>query len=367
MAVNQTNYLPQLDGLRCLAVLFVLLEHWLGARNILPLGPLGVTLFFVLSGFLITRILLTSKEKLAGQQGGFKRYIKTFYIRRTLRIFPLYYAILILLAVLNVPPVRETLVWSALYATNIYMIIHRTWLGSIDHFWSLAVEEQVYLVVPFVLFFLPKRLVPWLVIGTMLVSFAVRYMVYRWPLPLMVSYVATPACLDSFGLGALLAYWYLYKPTLFQKIFSNTWLIISSVALYSCLLALSMNNESFHKVYPALWDRFCASVMGAFIIGGAVIGYKGVGKWLLENPFSQYIGRISYGLYLIHAFVYNAFYMNYDFVLMSPWNEWVAAIPALDNWILLKLAYCLSITVVLASLSWYLLENPINRLKDKLT
>ena len=91
--------------------------------------------------WMISRILLKSKEKTYGTPGGFKKYLRKFLIRRTIRIFPVYYLIIALLFIFNVPPVRDKLPWLALYGTNIYIALHKTWLGSVDHLWSLAVDK----------------------------------------------------------------------------------------------------------------------------------------------------------------------------------------------------------------------------------
>ena len=88
------NHLRQLDGIRFIAVFLVLFDHWMGHIDfpVGAIGALGVTIFFVLSGFLITRILLSSKDRLSNKpNGGLSTYLKTFYIRRTIRIFPIYY------------------------------------------------------------------------------------------------------------------------------------------------------------------------------------------------------------------------------------------------------------------------------------
>lgn len=131
MHVTSRGHIIQLDGIRFIAVALVLLAHL--TDTTLPLGELGVTMFFVLSGFLITRILMQSRDKLKNEPGGFKKYIRKFLIRRTIRIFPVYYLCIFILYLLGVPSVREHLGWLVLYATNIYMAINEGWMGSVDH------------------------------------------------------------------------------------------------------------------------------------------------------------------------------------------------------------------------------------------
>jgi peptidoglycan/LPS O-acetylase OafA/YrhL len=218
---HQDNYLIQLDGLRFIAVALVLWDHWMPEPHTLPFGKLGVNLFFVLSGFLIARILLSSKDKNYGKEGGLGDYLKKFYIRRTLRIFPIYYFSLLVLWLLHDPSVRGKEWWQILYASNIYISIKKTWLGVTDHFWSLAVEEQFYIFFPLLIFFIPRRyVVPFFGI---LIAFSVLLRAYFLKIdqPWYVSYVTMPTALDAFGFGALMAYSQLYHRPFFQKLFSN--------------------------------------------------------------------------------------------------------------------------------------------------
>src|SRR6478735_4517700 len=133
----KTARLPQLDGLRAIAVGCVMAFHFIpGVEQIAPLGSIGVRLFFVLSGFLITRILLASREQ------DLATATKSFYIRRSLRIFPVFYLVLAITWAMNIGPVRSTIGWHVTYLTNAYLFDRGSWHGSISHLWSLAVEEQ---------------------------------------------------------------------------------------------------------------------------------------------------------------------------------------------------------------------------------
>jgi peptidoglycan/LPS O-acetylase OafA/YrhL len=141
------RYMPQLDGLRALAVAAVAWWHWAPPEYHfqIPWGDLGVQLFFVLSGFLITAILWhgRSEYQRLGQRGFLT--LRRFYMRRFLRIFPLYYAVVLMTALIGIKSVRETFFWNIAYLSNFYLFLRGEWRGPISHFWSLAVEEQFYL------------------------------------------------------------------------------------------------------------------------------------------------------------------------------------------------------------------------------
>ncbi|MBC3785561.1 acyltransferase family protein [Spirosoma utsteinense] len=369
------NHLRQLDGIRFLAVAMVLFDHWMSGRVELPLGALGVTIFFVLSGFLITRILLASKDKLSNEpNGGLGKYMKTFYIRRTLRIFPVYYLTLFVLYAVNEPPVRRTFGWLALYATNLYMAYFTTWMGTVDHLWSLAVEEQVYLFFPLLLFLVPRRWVPATAILMIVGAVAMRYVLYRARLPWFIGYVTMPACLDSFGLGAIMAFWWLYQRGRFEQVFRHSiWIWVSCallavVVIYTKILPAipdATGLPGHHNIMSDVWERLVASFIGFFLIGRAVLGFGGPMKWILEHPVSQYMGRISYGLYLYHNFVFNVYHTQPTHFTLRAWRRITDVLPFLNSSYFFQFSFFLAITITLATISWYLIERPVNNLKDR--
>ena len=207
---------PALDGMRGVAVLMVLAFHFLhvdgegGAaeRALLSAsrsGWAGVDLFFVLSGFLITGILLDAR--------GGPGYFRAFYARRVLRIFPLYYAYLavlflavpLLLPSLDVKP--ETQGWLWTYLGNVLFAREGGFQASpyTAHFWSLAVEEQFYLAWPLLVWMLPRRRLALVCLGLVAGAFALRLGIHRTTFNATAAYVLTPARMDALALGALVA------------------------------------------------------------------------------------------------------------------------------------------------------------------
>jgi peptidoglycan/LPS O-acetylase OafA/YrhL len=170
--MRSEGMIPGLDGLRAVAVIMVMLFH----QHILEFGWAGVQLFFVLSGFLITAVLYRQKGAHLGP------YIQRFYWRRFLRIFPVYYAYLallsLLIAVRLVPkdvsshlPYAFAYLYDFVYAQGVL-----TPSKTISHFWSLSVEEQFYLVWPFVIFFCTKRTLEWVLWAIVVTGPLIRYL-----------------------------------------------------------------------------------------------------------------------------------------------------------------------------------------------
>jgi len=221
------GHLRALDGVRGLAILMVLLFHFVAqttatnrfevaVNGVLSYGCLGVDLFFVLSGFLITGILYDSSTS-AG-------YFRSFYMRRVLRIFPLYYGVLavVFFALPLIPALRGSEIaalrdrqaWAWLYGVNVYLAIKGGWvLSYIEHFWSLAVEEHFYMVWPLLVWLLARR--PRALMGAALAlaaaSFGGRVAASLYGVSPVATTVLTPLQLDALCLGGFFAV-YLRQP-----------------------------------------------------------------------------------------------------------------------------------------------------------
>jgi len=219
---NSESHILQLDGLRFIAILMVLFAHWVQWR--LPEGILrefsfshGVILFFVLSGYLITGIILRNKIKYEEANRNKFIFIKMFYIRRFLRIFPVYYLTLFFLTIIDYDKARELFPWLVSYTSNIYQIINHTYIGNFNHFWSLAVEEQFYLFWPLLIMFTKTKYLIHTIITTIVISISFRIYAYTNTQNWMLGSYFILSCMNSLGIGALIAYLSIYNKKIIQK------------------------------------------------------------------------------------------------------------------------------------------------------
>jgi peptidoglycan/LPS O-acetylase OafA/YrhL len=356
------QYMSQLDGLRFFAVLGVMFAHywrpdphtWIVGR--LAWGELGVRLFFVLSGFLITGILLGGRELDERSPGRRLYFLRQFYVRRFLRIFPVYYLVLVAALIVGVGPARQIWPWLFTYTTNLYIWYNRDWIGSLGPLWSLAVEEQFYLAWPWLMLFLPRRwLVPSLLVFVCLGPMYRLYASYHYPSDMVrgqfTSFALTPAVIDGLAIGALLA---ILTRADRDRDRLRQWLrrVILPVGIvgYAILLALADYGIDFHATV-ALGHTAEAFVF-CWLVEGASRGFGGSAGRLLEWRPIVYLGKISYGIYLFHYFVPPALskaaaWLGVDYSQRGSLNFLVASL----------------VTVAIASLSWRLFEGPINDLK----
>jgi peptidoglycan/LPS O-acetylase OafA/YrhL len=345
------HHLPQLDALRSFAVFAVMLGHFAPtATESLPLGELGVRLFFVLSGFLITGILLNCRRLIvdgAASAGVLRR----FYARRFLRLMPPYYALLATMWIAAIPTVRDSLPWHAAYVSNVYFSRLGTWHGETSHFWSLAVEEQFYLLWPLVVLFQSARRTTIAVALIALVAPTFR-MLGLWQGWSDVSMVALPfGSTDSLALGALLAVWSVTNTAARDRLFVfSGWISLVAIAWTALMIAhIEVGRTTRDVCLATLW-----SFLFVWLVHRAAIGFRGIVGRVLENRLLVYLGRISYGLYLFHGMsprILRWFWTTAGFRAVYPPNAVVGV------------AGPMLVTIVLAALSWRFYEYPINRLK----
>jgi len=306
--------LPTLNGIRGVAILLVLihttnvLTDWSdplghGLARLAGLGWVGVQLFFVLSGFLITRNLL----KTQGAAG----YFRAFYGRRFLRIFPLYYATLLFFFVVlplvgyvpqGIRDDQPTQIWLWLFLSNWTQQIG--WGGlSLPHFWSLAVEEQFYLLWPLVVFNrTPKQLLRICALIA-IVSLGIRcYMVWRSYPPLLI-YTSSLCRMDALAMGASVAAFAHMPRGLNVMVNRRAWLLGAAVAL---LLGGKLIPHGFGMTDPAgqtlgysMLGAICALVIAASVASECLP--KGAWGRVFGFSWLRNVGKYSYAMYVFHA------------------------------------------------------------------
>jgi peptidoglycan/LPS O-acetylase OafA/YrhL len=353
---QRSEHMPALDGLRALAVLGVLVTHFLPAGHpllgVAPWGFLGVRLFFVLSGFLITSILLGCRELTdAGQPVPVT--LGRFYMRRTLRIFPLFYASILVLSIAGIGFVRETWPWHATYLSNVAYIVKGEGLGHSTHFWTLAVEEQFYLVWPWLVLLLPRRAMLPAFLGCLLSAPLFRLVASAVPgVPYLARYVLPFGCLDSLAGGALLALLHQRGPVLQRRYLVRLALLcgIAGVTVRSTLGIDTVVGSAVDTVY----FQFAMAGLFVWLIDALVRDSSPVATAVLSVAPLVYVGRISYAIYVVHHFVPETL----TIVLRSLGTSLGGSL-----WMQFTLWTALSIAI--ASASWYGLEQPFNRLKRR--
>lgn len=353
-----SSYIVQLDGLRFLAIFSVMFGHWTQWQinrplvNGFPFGN-GVTLFFVLSGFLITDILLKNRDK--GLQLSIPKdnLIKAFYMRRVLRIFPLYFGTIFFLYFISYKNTREIFPWLATFSSNIYQAINSVYVGDFNHFWSLAVEEQFYLFWPWLIILLPSKHTEKIIVALIFISVVTKFYIFaKYPDKWMANSYFTLSCMHALGIGALIAYWNIYRKDIIAKITEFSW-VYASVIIYFSLHYIAYFNKL--NWYIETLDNVFFAVMSALIINYAAQNkFEGVMKKILENKFVLYSGKISYGLYVFHLFVPAFFWEWFSAKIgMQVTNKYTAFI------------VFYFITFAMAHISWRVMEKPLNDLKSK--
>ncbi|WP_341224449.1 acyltransferase [uncultured Arcticibacterium sp.] len=364
----KTNYIKSLDGIRFLAVSMVLFDHWSGDRLGFPASYLGVCMFFVLSGFLITRILLAAKEKDTNLNRGHGFSLKRFYIRRTIRIFPIYYLTLAILFILNVEPVRSKIGWLASYMSNNYIAITDNWLGSVDHLWSLAVEEQFYLFFPFLILFLPLKNIQKSLLVLIVLSVLLRAYFYLSGASWIRPYVLMPTCLDAFGLGGLLGYGVYYQKEKLVNFFSKTSTLLIGTAIYVVTVLWLQAVSEGHNYVSIIFLRLSESIISVAIVGYLVCR-SNTSRGILHSIFEWqplvYIGQISYGIYIYHNFIYNAYHSSPNNPFVRVANKITSVLSDGFAGTSVKILFLYIAVILISTVSWYLIEKPINKLKHK--
>lgn len=374
------TYFPALDGLRGIAILWVLLHNGaldavIGNDSIIAkivtltvnMGWLGVQLFFVLSGFLITYILIEAKKNQT------KHLFRNFYLRRVLRIFPIYYLFLIfsfvIVVIFSVVPdwlqsAYDLKWWYFFYINNWLLYAHDI---GFSHLWSLAVEEQFYLIWPFLVVFTPSRFLPIACTVIILSSVICRLVIHIYLPGIAESavYILTPARLDSLAIGALLAIMLTDKQK--SRFIDGSVAIVFIISLIYMLTTLII-ARSFSATEPGwqiLNQTFAALLFVTAVYYAQSVETKNTKiKFyikLLSLPWLRSVGRYSYTMYIIHFPVSRILHSYISEPLLKNLNEINSQLGILVY--IFDLVTLFAVTYILAWCSWQIIEKPVLNLK----
>jgi peptidoglycan/LPS O-acetylase OafA/YrhL len=314
------------------------------------LGQTGVDLFFVLSGFLITGILFDAKRS--------SRYFVNFYGRRTVRIFPLYYGVLVVFLVIlphlfgvRLPSVAPAWLWT--YTANLPMSFEADG-GMLGHFWTLAIEEQFYLIWPSVVFLAGRTALMRICLSCMALAVVARIFAESWGIS---SFYFTLCRMDSLTLGGFLAL-AIRKPDGVGAVGYKKTAIIAVLAtllvMAPCYALKSGGGDAWVQVIKY---SFTAAFYGAvlMLVVGAPVGSR-IERLLTLRPLRG-IGRISYGLYVFHPL---AIVLIERTLTSSRAGE--LGVPA-SAMLWLRFASIVALSLAASLASWHLLERPFLTLK----
>jgi peptidoglycan/LPS O-acetylase OafA/YrhL len=349
------GHVPGLDGLRGLALLIVMAHHAVAVFypakyfSVFAGGLVAVEIFFVLSAFLITSLLLNEHRRVGHVRKA------NFYRRRALRLLP---AVTVALAIhvvyasianLDATAERRSVIGAVFYVTNWFEVSGASVSTGLGHWWTLAVEEQFYLLWPLVTAavvarFAWRRRAP-AVIGLLIVALAI-WTALLWRdsynfFNINGIYMRTDVQAVSILIGAAAAYLWTSGMQLPRHL--GLWAIAAGVVIGVCTWRYPVTDPLYYRKFGLTW----LSLAAVILVLAAVEGHSLVARGLAWSPL-RVVGRVSYGLYLWHMAIYVAIH-----TAAPPWPAWV------------QLSVALALSALCTALSWYFVETPFLRRKDR--
>jgi peptidoglycan/LPS O-acetylase OafA/YrhL len=347
----------QLDTLRAVSIILVLIQHFspkksfFGSEGVFPLGFIGVDIFFVLSGFLITKSLIREKDE---EITLFRKAVR-FTGKRALRLFPVYYLVLFIGLFFNFYDIKDFWPWMFGYASNFLAAKdgHPTW--GYTQFWSLAVEEQFYLIWPWFVWLLPLKNLKSAFLAFAASGLIVRGLMYFLDFSPIAIRFSTFALLDLFGMGALLAYYHHFKrgPEKRETFKKVAWLGLLGMITVMVCRVLKLPYLSNPGISLMFFSFFGAMVY-VHLVNITAIGLNW-GKAFWENPFLIHVGKVSYGIYVYHNFV----------LLLLPLALSAVGLSMTEIFII-DFTLLTALTLLISTLSWHVFEKQVLKLKERL-
>jgi peptidoglycan/LPS O-acetylase OafA/YrhL len=364
------GHIKELDGIRAAGLVLVLVDHFWPqslSRVVSELGQLGwiaMDSFFVLSGFLITGILVDTKLK--------PNYYRNYYVRRSIRIFPLYYVVLTLLTALAL--LREgganynllTRNWGSPWWFFFYLGNFKTaFVGEWPHvrgygpLWSLQIEEQFYLLFPIAVRMLSLKNLSRVLWTAVFLSPIFRVILFLWdPKNPFLQFVLLPCHMEGLALGALIAIRFRSGPWRVSK----PLLTAAMIVLLTLTVLCSLNSVPLRvdEAWSSPFNRLAGLSLSAVACASLIlwlIQFRGsiYTRWLTVGPM-QFLGMISYGIYLLQ----NPARSIFD--VYSKRIGWDVSPDSVLRFVILS-----ALTIGVATVSWYAFERPLLRLKDRFT
>lgn len=345
------KYIKQLDSIRAIAVILVVISHWAPYQSEIRIYTSffsGVDIFFVLSGFLITGILINNRIESDNLGNSKTQIMKSFFFRRMLRIFPVYYLSLLFIYLMGEysgTDIRNNYMYFLTYTSNIYFH-YNGWDEMLSPYWSLSVEEQFYIFWPWLIIFINKKYF----LPLILLAITIGFISQNFFLINSDRAVLTHECLDAFGIGALIAWVWIFNPRYFQSYYP----FILILGLFGIIFPVA--NLFGYVDYLYGTPRTFASLFIGWIIIEVIL--KGENKRfflniILNNKTLIFMGKISYGMYILHMIIQH---ITHDF--LSRLNQFFPPavmqfkvhIEFMENFLLLLL---------FSYLSWKWIEQPI--------
>lgn len=308
---NSSERICELDGLRGIAILLVLSFHYINnqlihAQNFLghifckatSFGWVGVDLFFVLSGFLIGSVLLKTRRS--------KNFFTTFYIRRVVRIIPNYYlAISLFLVICAIPFFSDNTFLTGnnvLPGWSYYAMAHNIFMGRLNNMgntamsvtWSIGIEEQFYIIFPFIVYFIKEKWLPALLLMVIVAACFIRMQYNSW----VPQYVLLSCRMDSIAFGILIA---CYNHRIDLKAFVNKYLIYFNLVLVLDLAVCAFLYWRYNDLFAIKHSLF--ALFFSICLVFALTLKDSLYTKILRNKPLVWIGTLSYSLYLFHYFI----------------------------------------------------------------